>query len=148
MTTSTGMFGLRGNLAYAAAKAGVVGLTRNMKLSGADTGSGQLSRAGRGDPHGRRRRLRPRRGRCRTWRPISSRRWSRYLCHEDCPVSGEIYAAGGGRFARIFIAATEGYVQPDGDCRRPRTSPSTGRRSTTRPATTSPSTSTPGPPSS
>ena len=27
-----------------------------------------------------------------------------FLAHEDCPVSGEIYAAGAGRFARIFIA--------------------------------------------
>src|SRR5262249_51640645 len=35
-----------------------------------------------------------------------------YLAHEDCPVSGEIYAAGAGRFARIFIAQTEGYVHP------------------------------------
>jgi hypothetical protein len=34
-----------------------------------------------------------------------------FLAHEDCPVSGEIYAAGAGRFARIFIAQTEGYVQ-------------------------------------
>ncbi len=33
-----------------------------------------------------------------------------FLAHEDCPVSGEIYAAGAGRFARIFIASTEGYV--------------------------------------
>ena len=33
-----------------------------------------------------------------------------FLAHEDCPVSGEIYAAGAGRFARIFIAETEGYV--------------------------------------
>ena len=33
-----------------------------------------------------------------------------YLAHEDCPVSGEIYAAGAGRFARIFIASTPGYV--------------------------------------
>jgi len=33
-----------------------------------------------------------------------------FLAHEACPVSGEIYAAGAGRFARIFIASTEGYV--------------------------------------
>ena len=33
-----------------------------------------------------------------------------FLAHESCPVSGEIYAAGAGRFARIFVAATEGYV--------------------------------------
>ena len=30
------------------------------------------------------------------------------LAHEGCPVTGEIYAAGFGRFARIFIAQTEG----------------------------------------
>ena len=35
-----------------------------------------------------------------------------FLAHEDCPVSGEVYAAGAGRFARIFIAQTEGYVHP------------------------------------
>ena len=34
-----------------------------------------------------------------------------FLAHEDCPVTGEIYAAGFGRFARIFIAQVEGYVQ-------------------------------------
>ena len=33
-----------------------------------------------------------------------------FLAHEACPVTGEIYAAGSGRFARIFIASTEGYV--------------------------------------
>jgi hypothetical protein len=32
------------------------------------------------------------------------------LSHETCPVTGEIYAAGFGRFARLFIASTEGYV--------------------------------------
>jgi hypothetical protein len=35
-----------------------------------------------------------------------------FLAHEACPVSGEIYAAGAGRFARIFVASTEGYVHP------------------------------------
>jgi hypothetical protein len=38
-----------------------------------------------------------------------------FLAHEDCPVSGEIYAAGAGRFARIFIASTPGYVHPGPD---------------------------------
>ena len=33
-----------------------------------------------------------------------------FLAHEACPVSGEIYAAGGGRFARVFIAQAQGYV--------------------------------------
>ena len=58
-----------------------------------------------------------------------------FLAHEDCPVSGEIYAAGAGRFARLFIASTEGYVHAgvDADDRGRRRS--TGPRSTTRPAT-------------
>ena len=38
-----------------------------------------------------------------------------FLAHEDCPVSGEIYAAGAGRFARIFIASTVGYVHAEGE---------------------------------
>jgi hypothetical protein len=33
-----------------------------------------------------------------------------FLSHADCPVSGEIYAAGAGRFARLFIASTDGYL--------------------------------------
>ena len=59
-----------------------------------------------------------------------------FLAHEACPVSGEIYAAGAGRFARIFIASTEGYVHAR-RTRPSRTSPGTGRRSTTRAGTTS-----------
>ncbi|MCT9082604.1 short-chain dehydrogenase, partial [Streptomyces fulvoviolaceus] len=37
-----------------------------------------------------------------------------YLAHESCPVNGEIYTAGAGRFARLFIASTEGYAHADG----------------------------------
>ncbi len=33
-----------------------------------------------------------------------------FLANEACDVSGEIYLAGGGRFARIFIAATPGFL--------------------------------------
>ena len=55
-----------------------------------------------------------------------------FLAHETCPVSGEIYAAGFGRFARIFIASTEGYVHGRRRSRPSRTSPRTGPPSTTR----------------
>jgi NAD(P)-dependent dehydrogenase (short-subunit alcohol dehydrogenase family) len=37
-----------------------------------------------------------------------------FLAHENCPVTGEIYSAGAGRFARIFIAQAEGYVDATG----------------------------------
>ncbi|HEX7095912.1 MAG TPA: SDR family oxidoreductase [Acidimicrobiales bacterium] len=33
-----------------------------------------------------------------------------FLAHEDCPVTGEIYSAGGGVVARFFIGLTQGYV--------------------------------------
>ena len=36
-----------------------------------------------------------------------------YLAHESCPVSGEVFAAGSGRFTKVFIAETEGYIHPD-----------------------------------
>ena len=36
-----------------------------------------------------------------------------YLAHEECPVSGEVYSVGGGRGARVFIAETEGYHNPN-----------------------------------
>ena len=35
-----------------------------------------------------------------------------WLVHEDCPVSGEIYSAAGGRIARFFIGLTPGYFNP------------------------------------
>ncbi len=36
-----------------------------------------------------------------------------WLAHEDCPVSGEIFSAAGGRVARFFIGMTEGYFNPE-----------------------------------
>jgi NAD(P)-dependent dehydrogenase (short-subunit alcohol dehydrogenase family) len=111
MTTSSGMFGLPNNLSYATAKAGVVGLARSLTTAGAAHGikvnliapAAMTRMAGPGgdtvDP------LDP-------MSPDLVAPLVAFLAHEDCPVSGEIYAAGAGRFARIFIASTEGYVHP------------------------------------
>jgi len=35
-----------------------------------------------------------------------------WLAHADCPVTGEIYSAAGGRIARMFIGLTQGYYSP------------------------------------
>lgn len=118
MTTSTGMFGLPTNTSYATAKAAVVGLTRSLTTAGAghgikvnliapaamtrmaggpaDGGDGTGEDEGPMAPH--------------LVAPMVA-----FLAHEDCPVSGEVYAAGAGRFARIFIASTPGYVHPGPD---------------------------------
>jgi NAD(P)-dependent dehydrogenase (short-subunit alcohol dehydrogenase family) len=115
MTTSAGIFGLPHNPSYATAKAGVIGLTRSLTTAGAPHGikinliapaaftrmAGQStddadSRAG--DPA------------AAAMAPELVAPMVAFLAHEACPVSGEIYAAGAGRFARIFIASTAGYV--------------------------------------
>ena len=36
-----------------------------------------------------------------------------WLVHEDCPVSGEVFSAVGGRVARFFVGLTEGYYNPE-----------------------------------
>jgi NAD(P)-dependent dehydrogenase (short-subunit alcohol dehydrogenase family) len=119
MTTSTGMFGLPNNLSYATAKAGVVGLTRSLTTAGAAHGikvnliapaaftrmAGQPS--AKADAHDQ--------SESAEMSPDLVAPMVAYLAHEDCPVSGEIYAAGAGRFARIFIASTKGYVHPTAD---------------------------------
>jgi NAD(P)-dependent dehydrogenase (short-subunit alcohol dehydrogenase family) len=110
MTTSSGLFGLPDNLSYATAKGAVIGLTRSLttagaahsikvnliapgaftRMAGGGTGSAQMS-------------------------PDLVAPMVAFLAHEVCPVSGEIYAAGFGRFARIFIASTQGYVHAGPD---------------------------------
>ena len=114
MTTSTGIFGLPENLSYAAAKGAVIGLTRSLTVAGAAHGikvnliapAAFTRMAGRPtdgvDPSGGASPMAP-----EQVAPMVA-----FLAHEDCPVSGEIYAAGAGRFARIFIATTPGYVHP------------------------------------
>ena len=107
MTTSTGMLGLPTNTSYATAKAAVVGLTRSLATAGARKGikvnliapAAMTRMAGPG-------------GDAEQMAPELVAPMAAYLAHEDCPVSGELYVAGAGRFSRIFLAATPGYVHP------------------------------------
>ena len=116
MTTSAGLFGLPTNLSYATAKGAVIGMTRSLSVAGAEARNPhQPDRAGGVHPHG---------GpsadgddadadpMATSMAPELVAPMVAFLAHEDCPVSGEIYAAGAGRFARVFIASTEGYVHP------------------------------------
>jgi NAD(P)-dependent dehydrogenase (short-subunit alcohol dehydrogenase family) len=108
-TTSSGMFGLPNNTGYAAAKAGLVGLTRSVAVAGAEHGircnlvapAAYTRMAGAADDD----------------TPMATQMAAElvapmvaFLAHEDCTVSGEVYAAGAGRFARIFIAQSPGFV--------------------------------------
>ncbi len=115
LTTSSGVFGLDNNLSYAAAKGGTIGLARSAKLAGEPHGikvnliaPAAMTRMGGGEQPD-------------DAQPVPGQPYMpstlvapmvAYLAHESCPVSGEIYTAGGGRFARLFLASTEGYTQP------------------------------------
>ncbi|WP_330255181.1 SDR family NAD(P)-dependent oxidoreductase [Nocardia sp. NBC_00565] len=114
LTTSSGVLGLDNNLSYATAKAGLIGLARSAKLSG--------------EPHGIKLNLIAPAAQTRMAgtaelsddaEPVPGQPFMpsglvapmvAFLAHESCPVSGEIYTAGAGRFARLFLASTEGYV--------------------------------------
>jgi NAD(P)-dependent dehydrogenase (short-subunit alcohol dehydrogenase family) len=112
MTTSTGMLGLPDNVSYATAKGAVIGLTRSLTTAGAPHGikvnliapaamtrmAGQPADDADATPMA----------------PARVAPMVAFLAHEDCPVSGEMYAAGAGRFARMFIASAPGYVHPEG----------------------------------
>ncbi len=111
MTTSSGVFGLPNNLGYAAAKAGVIGLTRSLKTAGAAHGikinliaPAAFTRMAGG--------VREDSPIAQQMSPDRVAPMVAFLAHEDCPVSGEIYVAGAGRFARVFIASTRGYIHP------------------------------------
>lgn len=108
MTTSTGMLGLPGNTAYATAKGGVLGLARSLALAGREHGirvnlvapaATTRMAAGAKGPE---------------LSPESVAPMVAYLAHEGCPVSGEILTAGGGRFGRLFIGSTKGFVAEGG----------------------------------
>jgi NAD(P)-dependent dehydrogenase (short-subunit alcohol dehydrogenase family) len=109
MTTSAGFFGLPTNVSYATAKGAVIGLTRSLTTAGAAHGikinliapAATTRMAGGAD--------------IAHMEPELVAPMVAFLAHESCPVSGEIYAAGAGRFARIFIAETEGYVHAAGE---------------------------------
>lgn len=111
MTTSAGLFGLPNNTAYATAKGGVVGLTRSLALAGAPHGiavnavapAAWTRMAGPPSEEGE-----------RQMAPDLVAPMVAFLAHEQCPVNGEIYAAGARRFARLFIACTSGYVDDGG----------------------------------
>jgi NAD(P)-dependent dehydrogenase (short-subunit alcohol dehydrogenase family) len=109
MTTSSGIFGLPNNSSYAAAKAGVVGLTRSLATAGApyDVRVNAIAPAAMTRMAGP---VAPDLG--DRLDPALVAPMAAYLAHETCPVTGEIYAAGAGRFARILLAQTPGYVHP------------------------------------
>jgi NAD(P)-dependent dehydrogenase (short-subunit alcohol dehydrogenase family) len=115
-TTSSGVFGLPQNLSYATAKGAVIGLTRSLATTSQAHGIrcnliAPAASTRMADPRGEE----PDPTEPRNMRPDLVAPMMAFLAHEDCPVNGEIYTAGAGHFARLFLASTVGVVVPEGE---------------------------------
>ena len=123
-TTSCALFGSPELVAYGAAKGGLVGLAKNL----ASVGHGDGIKVNMVAPYARTRMADPDLDVNADARsdvsdaPAEAEEddvFARlfpdmvspvvaFFAHESCPVTGEIYSAGGGRVARIYMAETEG----------------------------------------
>jgi NAD(P)-dependent dehydrogenase (short-subunit alcohol dehydrogenase family) len=125
ISSAGGMFSFAGASNYAAAKAGVYGLMKALAYEGADDGikvnavlpmGGSMVSMDRPPPgHARdyptaiREQLAPR----RTTEVVA--KLVAVLASDRCEVTGEAYSAGFGRYARVFVGVTQGWVAPDLD---------------------------------
>jgi NAD(P)-dependent dehydrogenase (short-subunit alcohol dehydrogenase family) len=110
LTASSAVLGVADLVPYSSAKAGLIGFGRSLALAGADAGikvnlvspvagTRMWTQAGSPAPQHR-------------WveqaTPDLAAPIVAFLCHENCPVSGELYRAAGGLVSRLFIAETPG----------------------------------------
>jgi NAD(P)-dependent dehydrogenase (short-subunit alcohol dehydrogenase family) len=108
-SSNTGLFGNFGQSAYAAAKMGLVGLTRVLAQEGARDGITVNAVA----PMARTRMTEDLLGRlAERLDPALVSPVVAFLAHEECTVSGEVISCGGGRVARVFVGVTPGCFDP------------------------------------
>ena len=109
-SSAAGIFGNFGQANYGAAKMGLVGLTNVLAVEGARYGIKANAIA----PLALTRMTENIMGEALRdkLQPAYISPLVAWLAHEDCPVSGEIYSAGGGRVARVAIVEAAGYFSP------------------------------------
>jgi NAD(P)-dependent dehydrogenase (short-subunit alcohol dehydrogenase family) len=115
LTTSVGMFGLMDNIGYAIAKASMIGMAKSLTVGREDANininciapNAMTRLAARTEEE--QAQLPPP---AAEMDPANVAPMVAYLAHESCTVSGEVYVAGFGRFARLFVGVTPGYLQP------------------------------------
>ena len=115
LTTSVGMFGLMDNIGYAIAKASMIGMAKSLTVGRKDANininciapNAMTRLAARTEEEQAQLPPPPAEMDPENVAPMVG-----YLAHESCQVSGEVYVAGGGRFARLFVGVTPGYLHP------------------------------------
>jgi NAD(P)-dependent dehydrogenase (short-subunit alcohol dehydrogenase family) len=116
-TSNSGLLGTAGSTGYAAAKAGIWGLTLSLALEGGPVGIhvnaiGPMAFT----PMSQQSRVAP-----ESWRSGEGDAWGRrldvnqvspavaWLAHESCDVTGQIWSSAGGRVARFALGLTHGF---------------------------------------
>jgi NAD(P)-dependent dehydrogenase (short-subunit alcohol dehydrogenase family) len=114
-TSSAGIYGIPKQVAYGAAKAGLIGLMRCLACLGTDVGIKVNSIA----PGAYTRMVDTlsdeefRSFSAATRSPSAVAPIVAVLAHDSCPVTGEIFTASSGRVARIFFGETKGFFGVD-----------------------------------
>jgi NAD(P)-dependent dehydrogenase (short-subunit alcohol dehydrogenase family) len=121
-TSNHGLFGATRSANYSAAKMGLVGFTRALALEGRRLGIRVNAVAPLAHTSMMEEGLEPARRSgasddvtMRLLEHLDPDRVSAlvtYLAHESCDVSGEVFSAGGGHFARVFIVEGAGWTSP------------------------------------
>ena len=110
VTSASGLYGNFGQANYAAAKMGLVGLAMTAAIEGAHYGiqSNAIAPLARtpmtGGLFG---------GAIEAFDPEFVVPMALYLVSESCRLTHEIFSAGGGRFARVVVGVTRGWVSGD-----------------------------------
>jgi NAD(P)-dependent dehydrogenase (short-subunit alcohol dehydrogenase family) len=117
LTSSSAIFGAPADIAYGSGKAAILGLGRSLAGDGRDHGVKAnivcplaYSRMSHGNVRLGKTQIEARRVLAPPERVASL---VAALVHESCPVSGELFCAGGGRVTRIYFAETNGFYDPD-----------------------------------
>jgi NAD(P)-dependent dehydrogenase (short-subunit alcohol dehydrogenase family) len=124
--SSNTSFGMAGLVNYAAAKAGVLGLTTSLAHEGAPHGiavnsvlPNATSTIMDGDPipgfADDERLLAAFRGVAHRFEPERTAALVTYLASVRCGVTGQHFSSLGGRYARVFVGVTDGWMSPAGD---------------------------------
>lgn len=114
VTSSGAIYGQRGLCAYAAGKGAIIGMTRALAIEGEPLGIRinalaplAYTRLAAGIPDEEHRAHFERHAHVDQVAPMAA-----VLAHRDCPVNGMMFDVGGGRFARVFLAEGDGFIDP------------------------------------